>query len=125
MPQRPGGKPASTERVTFTRQAAERIAKTVRTVESGDRKSGGISFTASVQGNTGKVVRMCTFTGSWSKNTPKTVTFRSVTSTPNTAVAHNIFVNVGSTSGTFNCAIAKDGTAWYLIAAECSNDPPA
>lgn len=65
-----------------------------------------------------KVFRICTFTGSWSIDTDKTVTFRGVTSTPNTVTARNIFANLAQT-GTLNCAIAKDGTAWYLIAAQC------
>ena len=70
----------------------------------------------------GSRIRMCTFTGSWTKNAAKTVTLRGVTTTPNTLVVVNIFANItGSTvtSTKFNCAAAKDGTAWYLIAAEC------
>jgi hypothetical protein len=65
----------------------------------------------------GKVFRICTFTGAWSKNSAKMVTFRGITTTPNTVSASNIFANITATAG--NCAIAKDGTAWYLIAAEC------
>jgi len=68
-----------------------------------------------------KVFRVCTFTGSWAIGYSKTVTFRGVTATPNTVSAMNLFSTVGSNSGPpKNCAIAKDGTAWYLIAAECS-----
>jgi len=67
-----------------------------------------------------KVFRVCTFTGAWAINTDKTVTFRGVTATPNTVIATNLFSTVGGTaSSTKNCAIARDGTAWYLIAAEC------
>ncbi len=65
------------------------------------------------------VFRMGTFTGAWSKNSAKTVTFRGVTSTPNTASATNLFAAVPAPASSGNCAIAKDGTAWYLIAAEC------
>ena len=124
MAQKPDGKAARVERVSFTLSAAERISKAVRIVESGNRDSGGLSFgrpgDSSAQG---KVFRVCTFTGAWSKNSSKVVTFRGVTSTPNTAVAQNIFVTISGTTATAttkNCAIAKDGTAWYLIAAECS-----
>jgi hypothetical protein len=123
MAQKPDGKPARTERVTFTRPAAERIAKVVREVEAGDRDQAGMTFGNRSGGSSGKVFRVCTFTGAWSKNSAKVVKFRGVTSTPNTAVAQNIFVAITgttSTSTTKNCAIAKDGTAWYLIAAECS-----
>jgi hypothetical protein len=66
----------------------------------------------------GKAFRICTYTGAWSKNTAKTVTFRGVTATPNTVSATNLFAALPA-RGTRNCAIAKDGTAWYLIAAEC------
>ena len=65
-----------------------------------------------------KTFRICTFTGSWSINATKTVTFRGVTTTPNTVSAVNLFAAVSNTA-TKNCAIAKDGTAWYLIAAQC------
>ena len=69
-----------------------------------------------------KTFRVCTFTGAWAINGEKVVTFRGVTTTPNTVSALNLFASVtGSTSTTTtrNCAIAKDGTAWYLIAAQC------
>jgi len=66
----------------------------------------------------GKVFRVCTFTGSWNIGNVKTVTFRGVTSTPNTVSATNLFATLNN-STTKNCAIARDGTAWYLIAVEC------
>jgi hypothetical protein len=123
MAQRPDGKAAKTERVVFTLDAAERISKAVRAVEAGSRDAGGLSFgRPGDSSGVGKVFRVCTFTGAWSKNDAKVVTFRGVTSTPNTAVAQNIFVTISGTTATTtkNCAIAKDGTAWYLISAECS-----
>jgi hypothetical protein len=119
MATKPDGKPAKVERVVFTRPAAERIAKVVRSVEGGDRDQAGITY-GSAHGYASKVFRVCTFTGAWSINTDKVVTFRGVTSTPNTVSAINLFSTVGSTaSSTKNCGIARDGTAWYLIAAEC------
>jgi hypothetical protein len=123
MAQKPDGKASKTERVVFTRPAAERISKAVRIVEAGDRDATGLRFGKPGDSSAGKVFRVCTFTGAWSKDAAKVVTFRGVTSTPNTAVAQNIFVAISgttSTSTTKNCAIAKDGTAWYLISAECS-----
>jgi hypothetical protein len=106
--------------VSFTKAAAVRINDAVLTVEKGNRTHPGLTFDHPQFGGS-KVFRVCTFTGTWSKGSSKTVTFKSTTSTPNTAVAQNIFVSVGSTAtGSKNCAIAKDGTAWYLIAAECS-----
>ena len=106
------------ERITFTPRSAERIARVVRKVEAGDRQNAGLSF-AALQVGTEKAFRVCTFTGSWSVNGSKTVTFRNQTTTPNTLIAVNLFANLGTASGARNCAIARDGTAWYLIAAEC------
>lgn len=67
----------------------------------------------------GSSFRICTFTGAWSKSSDKTVTFRGVTTTPNTVSATNLFADIAATEGSRNCAIAKDGAAWHLIAAEC------
>jgi hypothetical protein len=63
--------------------------------------------------------RICTFTAAWAKNTEKTVTFKYITTSPNTVQATNLFAAIGTATGTRNCAIAKEGTAWFLIAAEC------
>ena len=116
MAQKPDGKPARTERVTFTKPAAERIAKVVRAVEGGDRDAGPLTFgNRGVAGNP-KAFRVCTFTGAWSINDTKTVTFRNQTATPNTVAAVNLFFPVTSTAtSSTDCAIAKDGTAWFLI----------
>ncbi|NBT05458.1 MAG: hypothetical protein EBS54_01435 [Betaproteobacteria bacterium] len=116
MAQKPDGKPARTERVTFTKPAAERIAKVVRAVEGGDRNAGPLTFgNRGVAGNP-RVFRVCTFTGSWAINATKEVTFRNQTATPNTVAAVNLFFPVASTAtSSTDCAIAKDGTAWFLI----------
>ena len=116
------GQGAGKSFVSFSRPAAQRIAKAVRVIEAGNRSQPGLTFDHPMP-SAGKVFRVCTFTGAWSKNSSKVVTFRGVTSTPNTAVAQNIFVAITGTTATAttkNCAIAKDGTAWSLIAAECS-----
>lgn len=110
----------STARVDFTRGAAERIARVVRIVEQGERDQGGPTYGSVVSQPGGKVFRMCTFTGAWNIDTPKTLTFRGITATPNTVVAYNLFASIGTGASTaVPCAIAKDGTAWYLIAARC------
>ncbi len=68
----------------------------------------------------GDAFRICTFTGTWTIDTEKTLTFRGVTATPNTVAAQNLFATIsGGTATAIPCAIAKDGTAWYLIAARC------
>lgn len=121
MAKKPDGAAAGTQRVTFTKTAAERIGKVVREVEAGNRDQGPLTF-GSRGVASGKVFRVCTFTGAWSINASKRVTFRNQTTTPNTAVAINLFAAITGTTVTTtfrNCAIAKDGTAWYLIAAQC------
>jgi hypothetical protein len=80
MAQKPDGKGAKTERVTFTRPAAERIAKVVRTVEQGDRGSKGLTFDR-VGGGLSSPMRVATFTGSWSTAAYKTVTLLGSTAT--------------------------------------------
>jgi hypothetical protein len=114
MAQKPDGKPARTERVTFTKPAAERIAKVVRAVEGGDRDTGPLTFgSRGVAGNP-KLFRVCTFTGAWSINAEKTVTFRNQTATPNTVAAVNLFCGLSPTAAC-DVSIAKEGTAWYLV----------
>lgn len=115
MAQKPDGKAARTERVTFTRPAAERIAKVVRAVEGGDRDTPGIYF-GSAPASQQKTFRVCTFTGAWSIGSSNTVSFKYQTTTPNTVSATNLFFPITNTAtATCDCAIAKDGTAWFLI----------
>ena len=122
MSRKPDGKPAKVERVTFTRPAAERIAKVVREVEAGDRDQAGLTFGNRVGSVSAKTFRVCTFTGAWSINTAKTVTFRNQTTTPNTVSATNLFFPITNTAtGDRTCAIAKDGTAWSLIGVRVSS----
>jgi hypothetical protein len=107
---------ASTKAVTFSRQSAQRIAKVVRTVEAGNRDQPGIVFDHP-QPNLGnaKVFRVATFTGAWDINASKTVTFKNQTATPNTVSASNLFFDFPEPSGTVDCGIAKEGTAWYVV----------
>jgi hypothetical protein len=62
-----------------------------------------------------KTFRVCTFTGAWSINAEKTVTFKNQTATPNTVAAVNLFFPFPAPTSATDCAIAKEGTAWYLI----------
>jgi len=66
-----------------------------------------------------KVFRICTFTGSWAINETKTVNFKYVPGATNTVNALNLFAAVPAPASSGDCAIAKDGTAWFLIAAVC------
>jgi hypothetical protein len=108
------GQGAGKSFVSFSRPAAQRIAKAVRVIEAGDRNQPGLTFDHPMPGGGGKVFRVCTFTGAWSINSVKTVTFKYQTATPNTASATNLFFPVTSTAQ-LDCGIAKDGTAWFLI----------
>ena len=114
MSKKPDGSPARTERVTFTKPAAERIARVVRTVEGGDRDCGPLTFGARVGGVSGKVFRICTYTGAWSIGDAKTVSFKYQTATPNTVSATNLYCGM-SPAGACDVSIAKEGTAWYVV----------
>jgi hypothetical protein len=63
--------------------------------------------------------RTGTFTGRWTKGQTKSIT---LTSSPTGTISViNNFGAVGTTaSGSRNCAMSKEGTEWYLIAAECA-----
>lgn len=105
----------STARVDFTRGAAERIANAVRLVETGSRDGAPFSPGRAIDTpGGGKTFRVCKFTGGWSIDSSKTVSFKYQTSTPNTVTAINLFLELPD-DGEKNCAIAKDGTAWHLI----------
>lgn len=109
----------ASDRITFTRDSADRIAAAVRKVEIGDRTQSGPTWDIVDTPGPRRVFRVCTFTGSWSIGASKTVTFRNQTTTPNTVAAVNLFANITAAASSRPCAIAKDGTAWYLIAARC------
>jgi hypothetical protein len=127
---KPDGKPQG-EVVSFTRGAADRIAKVVRTVERGDTSAEGLRFGRPPGGEGSKVFRVVTFTGSWDKDSAKTVTFKFQTTTPNTVSATNLLLDIPSACGTASTAtvaiIAKEGTAWYYANHEraCDNQFPA
>lgn len=80
MPQRPDGK-TGTERVAFTRPAAERIAKAVRKIEAGDREAAGLVFDRRLVAASSKTLRLGTFTGNWETAQFTTVTLHGTTNT--------------------------------------------
>lgn len=77
MAQKPDGSAAKTERVTFTRPAAERIARVVRTVEFGDRNQHGLSFSRVLPGASASGIKLARYTAttSWVKGSIKPVVF--------------------------------------------------
>lgn len=121
--QRPDGK-SSGQRVSFTRQGADRIARAVRTVEQGDKRGKGLDFGSGPRGGGGggSTIRVAKFTGSWGYQTSKTVTFLYATATPNTVSATNDMFGSIEDSGTnpINCIVLKEGTAWSLVNVEHS-----
>ena len=104
----------STARVDFTRGAAERIAAVVRRVEQGDRDGAPLTFGKVDTPPGGKVFRIGTFSGAWDVGATATVTFKYVTSTPNTVTATNLFLDLPD-DGQKDCAIAKDAGTWHLV----------
>jgi len=110
---KPDGKPQG-QVVSFTRGAADRIAKVVRTVERGDTSAEGLRFGRPAGGEGAKGFRICTFSGAWNIGASKTVTFKYKATTPNTVSATNLFWPLPD-NGTRDCSIAKDGTSWFLL----------
>ena len=100
----------------FTRESAERIANVVRAAELATPGARPLNFEREDFFRNAKIFRVATYTGAWSINASKTVTFKYQTATPNTATVLNLFFPVTSTAaGSRDCAIAKDGTGWFLV----------
>jgi len=97
----------------FTRESAERIANVVRAAELSGPVARPLMFERVDFVRNQKSFRIATFTGSWPTGTDKTVTFKYGATA--TAVATNLFFPITRTAAAGDCAIAKDGTAWYLI----------
>jgi len=104
----------SLEPTQFTRESAERIANVVRAAELASPAARPLSFERVDTPQKPKVFRVCTFTGAWSINDTKTVTFRNQTATPNTVAAVNLFCGLSPTAAC-DVSIAKEGTAWYIV----------
>ena len=109
-----GGQGAGKSFVSFSRPAAQRIAKAVRVIEAGSRSQPGLTFDHPMPGG-GKVFRVCTFTGAWSINSSKTLTFQNVTTTPNTVSATNQLFTIGDACETQVAYIGKIKSDWHLL----------
>jgi hypothetical protein len=105
----------SLEPTQFTRESAERIANVVRAAELASPAARPLSFERVDTPQKQRLFRVCTFTGAWSISATKTVTFKNQTATPNTVAAVNLFFPFPAPASATDCAIAKEGTAWYLI----------
>ena len=106
--------------VRFTRGAGERIGRAVVGFERQSAPAAPLTFEHIVPniGNA-KVFRIATFTGQWSVNTYKTVTFRNSTST---ATVENLFVTLPAPPAGATVGVAKDGTSWELCCWPMSTD---
>lgn len=98
----------------FDLASAQRIADVVRAVEDAPLPTRPLVFRRVLQDAPGKGFRIGTFSGAWATGATKTVTFKYQPNTPNTATVLNLFFPVTS-DGTKDCAIAKEGTSWFLI----------
>lgn len=99
----------------FDVSSAERIANVVRIVEGQPQPARPLEFRKVFQDNKQqRAFRICTFTGEWAIGEDKVVTFTYQESTPNTALATNLFFPI-ETQGLKNGAVAKDGANWFLI----------
>lgn len=100
MAKKPDGAAAGTQRVTFTKPAAERIGKVVRTVEAGNRDQGPLTFGPRLtSGPSGTPIRLAyyTATSNWFSALPE-----AATSTLNTRTIHFAFPT-GQTANTAAC----------------------
>jgi hypothetical protein len=101
----------------FDVRSAVRIARVVQAVEREPRRAKPLTFDPVLEQRRDKPFRVCTYTGDWPVGSSKTVTFKNQTSTPNTVSATNLFLPLPE-NGTRDCAVAKDGTAWFLVQAQ-------
>lgn len=114
---KPDGKDPS-QRVSFTRSGADRIARAVRVVEQGDRRGNTLTFGKrypTPPGGSNDVFRTARFTGNWNVNTTATIEFTNSTFTPQTATALNLFCGIADG----DIGVARDvEDVWHLISWE-------
>jgi len=122
--QRPDARAAKTQATSFTRPAAERIARVVRRVEAGDRTENALTFrrVGGGGGGGGIGLKLCTFTGAWAAGSSKVLTIANQTTTPNTVLATNLFLGLDPSSEC-NAVIGKAGSDWYLLQADLTKQP--
>jgi hypothetical protein len=99
--------------VQFTRESAERVARVVRQAELTPAGASPLTFRKLFSDNK-KSVRIGTFTGSWPISGTKTVTFKYVAETPNTAMVTNLVCGLNP-AGSCDVSIAREGTSWFLL----------
>lgn len=120
---------AGSQFVKFSRGAAQRIAKAVRTVEAGDRTGPGVTFDHPMH-DAGLRLKVATFTGAWATGTWKTVTLTGTTQTASvynwcnsvsgdtastTTTRYVIFGKASGTNSAVEIALDEGGTCAMLI----------
>ena len=116
--QRPDGR-NSGQRVSFTRQGADRIARVVRTVEAGDKKGNGLTFSPRLrpipQAGDSDIFRIAAFTGSWNVDSTATIEFIDPVHSNATATAINYFCGIAGGE----VGVAKNASnVWHLVSWE-------
>jgi hypothetical protein len=105
------------DRYVLTGGLLNKLRDTVRTVDGmtgGEEEPTRVTFSEAAYAN--RPIRIGTFgTAAWSINSSNTVTLTNVGVTGYTVLATNVFGSLPAGGATQNCAVAKDGTAWYLI----------
>jgi hypothetical protein len=99
------------------------VRRTIDRVEGESIGNGFRRIPTVLEGEDGRrqtVFRIATFTGAWVIGAVKNVQLKYLPGATNTVNVTNLFAAVPAPSGSGDCAIAKEGTAWFLIAAVCS-----
>lgn len=117
------GQAAGKSFVSFSRGAAQRIAKVVRTVEAGDRSQPGVAFDHPMP-STSFALKLGKTTASWTKGTLATIALYGTGTPPSETSSSatlsncvNKFATVAS--GKWVMLGKASNGSWYLIAAEC------
>lgn len=101
--------------VQFTLESAQRIANVVRRAEVSPSAGVPLEFDKRFYDkDKSKHIRVATFSGSWPAGETKTVTFKYVTETPNTAMVTNLVCGLNP-AGSCDVSIAREGTSWFLL----------
>lgn len=96
----------------------EKLKQTIAAVDGMPKGSGGYRLPTDLSGDmpasASASFRIATFTGAWPIGEEKTVSMRS--DTASTFLATNLFFPLTANyESATDCAIARDGTAWFLI----------
>jgi hypothetical protein len=116
----------SDARVDFTRGAAERIARAVRIVETGERDGAPLTFKRPVESGGGKPLRIGKTTATWAKNTLATITLYESGTPPNETAStppktlEGCVNKWGDVQANKWVGLQRGATGpYYLVVAEC------